>query len=1379
MAPGDSGESLNLSPEERHVYGQLFRQADPDNVGIVMGEAAVKFFEKTRLNARLLGEVWQIADRENRGFLTPAGFSVALRLIGHAQANKEPTATLALSQGPIPQFEGVTTTPLNPQPTAALSPQGTGAGAPQLSAQGSGAPRVPPLPLERAAQYARVFQDQAHGDTVLSGEASKRIFEKSGLGVDVLGRIWQLADTEQRGALVQTEFIIAMHLLTSIKAGTLRSLPTILPAGLYDAATRGSSGAAGGSVPPVPGPNSPVSGQRSPLGASFGAGGIAPPPAVARQMTGMRPPPPNFSNSPMARAAAAPAPTHAPAGGPEWLITPAEKARMSTVFQDLDKLKKGVLTGEQAVPFLQRSGLDDNILAQIWDLADVKSEGQLTSDTFAVALYLIQQQRQTGSPLPDKLPLNLIPPSMRTAQQQRPTSPPVAAPIAAPVAAPPPHIKSAMDDLFDLDSGPSSTTPSLPALTATPTGAGAGVPPPSDPFASSTSPVQPSSPTRSPINNTSAFKPFVPSSAFGRTLTTQVTGDSNKSAPGAASQVRAVPTPPQTFGISAPPAPAAAQSDLLGGDDGEASRSLSNDTAELANLSNQIGSLSKHMQETSANRSNLQNELSQTSVQKKNFEQRLAQLRALYEKEARDVRALEDQLKTSKAETTKLQAEVATIEASYYDLQSQHQTITAALHADQQENASLKERLKVVSAEVNQVKPQIEKLKSEARQQKGIVAINRKQLSLGESERDKLKVEAEDLTRQNQDLARQIQNASVVSSAGSAAASPSVASASGKNPFFRRTGSSDIMGVFSNPSPSSTPLPPKSYADKSFDDVFGPSPTAASPAPSASAIPAAVKPQFTGASTASSTFSAVTAPTSEAAAPATSRQATFSPETAAPAAHESALSPFSPSASSEAGTEVPTISGAFPTSADVASPAASVTAPSAAASPAPAAAAVHAAPPATSTKDVADEAAPSSALGAFGLPAAAAAVTAAAAGVAAAVIGTNETASPAANADEEKSVWAQGHGKNDSLADPFSTLDDNKDKAKEDFESAFASFKAARAGESSSGDGFDDAFEVKTPASGTAATSTFAPIKSEDTAGVETDKAFTDFDTEFPPIAELNHEDSDSESDNGGFDDDFAPASPPSNKDHKTAPAAAEASLPAAVEANSHSNAESATPKAASPELAKSAPADTDIFNAPAAPSNMDDIFSAPAAAAPAAAAASTATTSFDNTSFDDLDDFDGLEEAREGSGDEEFANISRSGLDDFQSAFNSSPAGKGIDSGFDFSSLGGASSSVAGVASGSTNKAAGDSSDWFSLGADEQKPVATAAATAPAAPADAADAARPSASRNATQESATTDDPTLQRLTSMGYPRATALSALEKYDYNVERAANFLASQS
>ena len=49
--------SLNLTPEERKAYGQLFQQADGDGLGVVTGDVAVKFFEKTKLDSSVLGEV--------------------------------------------------------------------------------------------------------------------------------------------------------------------------------------------------------------------------------------------------------------------------------------------------------------------------------------------------------------------------------------------------------------------------------------------------------------------------------------------------------------------------------------------------------------------------------------------------------------------------------------------------------------------------------------------------------------------------------------------------------------------------------------------------------------------------------------------------------------------------------------------------------------------------------------------------------------------------------------------------------------------------------------------------------------------------------------------------------------------------------------------------------------------------------------------------------------------------------------------------------------------------------------------------------------------------------------------------------------------------
>lgn len=49
--------NLNLTPEEKRVYGQLFKEADPDGFGAVSGDVAVKFFERTRLPPDVLGQV--------------------------------------------------------------------------------------------------------------------------------------------------------------------------------------------------------------------------------------------------------------------------------------------------------------------------------------------------------------------------------------------------------------------------------------------------------------------------------------------------------------------------------------------------------------------------------------------------------------------------------------------------------------------------------------------------------------------------------------------------------------------------------------------------------------------------------------------------------------------------------------------------------------------------------------------------------------------------------------------------------------------------------------------------------------------------------------------------------------------------------------------------------------------------------------------------------------------------------------------------------------------------------------------------------------------------------------------------------------------------
>lgn len=206
---------------------------------------------------------------------------------------------------------------------------------------------------------------------------------------------------------------------------------------------------------------------------------------------------------------------------------------------------------------------------------------------------------------------------------------------------------------------------------------------------------------------------------------------------------------------------------------------------------------------------------------------------------------------------------------------------------------------------------------------------------------------------------------------------------------------------------------------------------------------------------------------------------------------------------------------------------------------------------------------------------------------------------------------------------------------------------------------------------------------------------------------------------------------------------------------------------------------------APTANDIADDIFgsSTPAQAPPSSAPTNTVAKG----AFDDLDDdFEGLEDAKEGSADDDFANISR---DDFNPVFDSSPPASqtksestafGNESSFDFVPSHSATGPTAGV--GGAQQKAVDSHDWDAIFAGLDSPstvtphgVSNAGATATDDKKD----SRPSAPGRALTDQGEHDDPILKNLTGMGYSRADAVAALEKYDYNLERVSSLYATHN
>ncbi|OJD31879.1 uba ts-n domain-containing protein [Diplodia corticola] len=1390
---------LNLTPEEKRVFGELFRQADTEQMGVVTGEVAVKFFERTKLPPQILGEIWQIADTENRGLLTSSGFCQVLRLIGHFQAGKAPTPELAFQPGPLPKFDS-------------SPPSGPAAPGP-IQPQMSGPIRVPPLAPERAAQYAALFEKSGAVNGVLPGETAKNIFEKARLPNETLGRVWALADTEQRGALGVTEFIIAMHLIQSLSSGAMKGLPSSLPAGLYEAASRRG--------PTIRAPGAP----QGPIPRQFSG-----------QNTGR-------TQSPMSgRPQFATPPQSAQPTGNDWLITPQEKSSYDNLFSKVDTQGRGFITGEQAVVFFSDSGLPEEVLAAIWDLADINSEGQLNRDEFAVAMYLIRQQRPKPGVqfLPPSLPPALVPPSLRSNARPPTQAPPpatfgTAAPFPAPAAPAVPPPKSASEDLFGLD----AFTASPPVQPQSTGGSAANFGVNKDPFGNgAASPVSPSRGTFQPTpqNPASIFKPFMPSSSFGQTLTAQGTG-------GSGSQPRS-PAPPQP----------SAMDDLLGDNDQEQSKKLTDESAELGNMSNQINTLRTQMQETHNRKASTEAELNTTSAQKRDLETRLSQFRSQYEAEVQIVKQLEERLNASRQETRKLQQEMAMIEGSYQDLSSQHQQVASALDADQRENANLKERIRQTNVEIGQLRPQLDKMRSEARQQKGMVAINKKQLATNEGERDKLRNEMSELTK----AAQESYNRSPEATPGPpTAGSPAPSNAShSTNPFFRRS-----------PQPTENTMSPSGFSREasqaSFDNFFGPS-ISSGQTSAPTTVPAFSAPS--GQSVQSSEPGVPTPSTSpplsqyhesprvgEPPAPPESRQFSSSilpiREGAARQGSFSSSIKAAPPASrfGTGGNETPTNAPGSPSAST--EPAKDTSAPEFGPSPfnrnftsSPAASHVSDAARSASGAERKDT------FQSFGPPSTSADMPGSFPEVSTPL--QPEATGQSAMSDRSKGSFSFPR------SDPFGSQPQRQGStAKADFDAAFAGF--------GSGKQFQERQNTGSSLNGSVGSA-------------------SKFNQEFPPIENLGGDDDSESNSEHGFDDNFAPSSPQAKRD-ETAPAPATSGPEGTGDSGnpfSRDTSNLPTPNAQKPPPtyeqtagSRNGARGSDSFppefggllpsrqdpTAQSGSQSPEKTFSSPvltpgqtlfggssaAGKAPATGPFSPGSTSNANTpsstvpsdayhsaqsypstdkaaspanqapgkqSFgDDFDaGFDDLAEAKDDTNahddDDLFGSSHHEGLDEFNPVFDSPAASKsntmasqatptnnasknhGEDSFSDFEHLTQSfASSKPATASGGAS-----SHDWdaiFSGLSDSQPAPSTGGNTAPqtadnsqmlGAPEQAAtgdDGEKPHLAR-ALSAGTEHDDPILKNLTGMGYQRADALAALEKFDYDINKAVEFLSGK-
>merc|ERR1719273_1945137 len=110
-----------------------------------------------------------------------------------------------------------------------------------------------------------------------------------------------------------------------------------------------------------------------------------------------------FSNQELSEASADPS--------ARWVVKMAEKKMYDNDFHQMS-LQKGVASGSQVRNVMMKSGLSNDVLGGIWNLAAITKTGSLDSDEFALAMWLISYV-QGGNKLPTQLNMNMVPPKHR------------------------------------------------------------------------------------------------------------------------------------------------------------------------------------------------------------------------------------------------------------------------------------------------------------------------------------------------------------------------------------------------------------------------------------------------------------------------------------------------------------------------------------------------------------------------------------------------------------------------------------------------------------------------------------------------------------------------------------------------------------------------------------------------------------------------------------------------------------------------------------------------------------------------------------------------------------------------------------------------------
>ena len=771
---------------------------DPKNNGLISGGVAKPLLEASGLSLPVLGEIWNLSDSENTGYLNQYAFCVAMRLIAHAQKGDPLTLKSVNSVAPIAKFRtiqvnntgsGILNSHLS-APLQSSQQHGKGVPPPQPRITSSNSVQsfashsstasnpslvVPVLSSIQAANFGAMF-DKTAVNGILPGTQAKNIFLKARLPIPILEQIWNLVDQKEAGQLTRPQFIIAMHLIQCFMNKSLTILPTVLSNQLWKVA--------GGN---------PASADTSRQPSNLQS--VSPPPPRTHSQVIPSPHPQHAPTAPLSQQLSGGNVVASPTTNLNtWIMSSQQKSQYGAIFDTLDTKHAGSISSSTVANFLMTSKLPNQVLANIWELANLDQSDNFTKQEFSIAMYLVQK-KLAGYELPEETPTELIQSSSFNEAPIHPsqfTQPPQSFASAKAMAAPQ-RTPSHMDDLLGIFQTASPVAAAPASSSQAPSTAGQHLN-----HAPTLPPPAPSS--RLSTNLTGSH--FTPTTEFGRELQKTVAEEDEESSddddgPENLDLPRVRGVPPAVPGRSNKPnfdsddkvgrpasnydaikqasndptsmfsnqpastslggftssavaqsAPSVPTAATIGGFSNSApapaidrafTDQITQASVDIANYSNQVASLSKQTSVVSGKKDRAQNELNKILKKKEEILSKLSQLKALYEKENQQVYEVQNVMIKSKAELDELEKELSINEANYHAEQTKKEQLQAEYEESQKTNQLLKEKLGTLNAENIDLKNQIEDLSGKMKQSNNMLAVTQQQVATQDAQNEELR----------------------------------------------------------------------------------------------------------------------------------------------------------------------------------------------------------------------------------------------------------------------------------------------------------------------------------------------------------------------------------------------------------------------------------------------------------------------------------------------------------------------------------------------------------------------------------------------------------------------------------------------------------------